>query len=432
MGVVCYFDLLPDSIACLILSKLKNAQAVAQCATVCRRWRILAQSVDTLTFESFKLFEKRVDKSAKASCVEAIVSKVLPHTNGLRDLNISYHPVVWPWIPHDHFSEQTVCHWLKHVRCSLERLVLVDPNSANPQPEKLIHLSECKRLHWLNLCYGVIPDIPSSCRRFEHLKTCFLGLIVISDDALQTFVKLCPSLEDLKVNSCKGLQAPCLVAPNLLSLEFAKMDVCDRNIACVTVEAPKLVKVCLSYVEELKADGQAILELDLLCHVRPRLRHLPGLASLYLNGEMWELESILELFKLGTNLSKLHVDAVIRDKRPMQLEPFYHMLELRSLYLGADLFECLQAASVSTCNLKSRICLPKLEDVTAVVHFGNIGCVAVLAALLKYSTSLKTLQINARKMNKSMGNEAFFTNVLHLQKEYPQVTISLSCPECLI
>ena len=54
------FDVLPDSIAILIFSKLENAQMVAQCAMVCRRWKALTALVDTLTFESFKLLEKKV------------------------------------------------------------------------------------------------------------------------------------------------------------------------------------------------------------------------------------------------------------------------------------------------------------------------------------------------------------------------------------
>jgi hypothetical protein len=60
MGAMGNFDVLPDSIAILIFSKLENAQMVAQCAMVCRRWKVLTGLVDTLTFESFKLLEKKV------------------------------------------------------------------------------------------------------------------------------------------------------------------------------------------------------------------------------------------------------------------------------------------------------------------------------------------------------------------------------------
>lgn len=60
MGAMGNFDVLPDSIAILILSKLENAQMVAQCAVVCHRWKMLTRLVDTLTFESFKLLEKKV------------------------------------------------------------------------------------------------------------------------------------------------------------------------------------------------------------------------------------------------------------------------------------------------------------------------------------------------------------------------------------
>lgn len=160
MGAMASFDVLPDSIACLILSKLENAQMVAQCAIVCHRWKMLARLVDTLTFESFKLLEKKLDKTRNATCLEKIVTQMLLMTHGIRVLKISYHPVVWPWIPNDYFSEDKVCQWLQHVNTSLERLTLVDPNRVKPQPMKLLHLTECKKLQWLNLCYGFIPEMP--------------------------------------------------------------------------------------------------------------------------------------------------------------------------------------------------------------------------------------------------------------------------------
>jgi len=234
-----------------------------------------------------------------------------------------------------------VCDWLQHVNTSLERLTLVDPNRVNPQPQKLLHLTECKKLQWLNLCYGSIPDVPSSCARFEQLTTLYLDLITISDIALQKLVELSPLLEDLKVNSCKGLRMPQLTALNLTSLEFAiELDVSAAPITVVNVNAPKLRKVSLCHVEELVMDGFALLDLDLLCHVRPSIRELPVLRSLHVSGESWALDSLTHLIRLGTSLRTLHIDASIERKYPIQLQSLLrHLLELVSIHIGADFFE---------------------------------------------------------------------------------------------
>lgn len=436
MGAMGNFDVLPDSIACLILSKLENAQMVAQCGMVSKRWKMLTQLVDTLTFESFKLFEKKVDKNSKASCLESIVTHMLLTTNGVRNLKISYHPVVWPWIPDDYFSEEKVCDWLQHVNTSLERLTLVDPNRVNPQPQKLLHLTECKKLQWLNLCYGSIPDVPSSCARFEQLTTLYLDLITISDIALQKLVELSPLLEDLKVNSCKGLRMPQLTALNLTSLEFAiELDVSAAPITVVNVNAPKLKRVSLCHVEELVMDGFALLDLDLLCHVRPSIRELPVLRSLHVSGESWALDSLTHLIRLGTSLRTLHIDASIERKYPIQLQSLLrHLLELVSIHIGADFFECLQAARGAGAGFMRMhvMSLPKLESITAVIVRGNRDCISVLGTLLKCAPALQVLKVDAEDLMKSMDNIAFFTYLLGLQRDYPNVKISLTCPHILV
>ncbi|KAG0595746.1 hypothetical protein M758_UG193500 [Ceratodon purpureus] len=341
MGAMGNFDVLPDSIAILILSKLENAQMVALCAMVCSRWKVLTGLVDTLTFESFKLLEKKLDKNRNASCLEAIVTRMLLKTHGIRILKISYHPVVWPWIPNDYFSEDEVCNWLQHVNTSLERLTLVDANRAKPHPKKLFHLTECKKLQWLNLCYGFIPEMPSSPGRFEQLVTLHLDLIFIYDSALQTLVELSPMLEDLKLNSCKGLRTPHLAALKLTSLEFANdMDVATTPITVVTVNAPNLVSVSLCHVEELVMDGFLLQNLDLLWHVRPSIRELPMLENLHISGKSWALDSVTHLIRLGINLRFLHIDAFIERKYPIQLQSLLrHLQELVSIHIGADFFE---------------------------------------------------------------------------------------------
>jgi hypothetical protein len=436
MGAMGNFDVLPDSIAILILSKLENAQMVAQCAVVCHRWKMLTRLVDTLTFESFKLLEKKLDKNRNASCLEAIVTQMLLKTNGIRILKISYHPVVWPWIPNDYFSEDKVCHWLQHVNTSLERLTLVDANRAKPQPNKLVHLTECKKLQWLNLCYGFIPEMPSSPGKFEQLVTLHLDLIFIYDSALETLVELSPVLEDLKLNSCKGLRTPHLTASKLTSLEFANdMDVVTAPITVVTVNAPSLVTVSLCHVEELVMDGFSLQNLDLLWHVRPSIRELPTLENLHISGESWALDSITHLIRLGTNLRSLHIDAFIERKYPIQLQSLLrHLQELVSIHIGADFFECLQAAGGAGAAFMRMhsMTLPKLENITTVIGWGNTDCISVLGTLLKCAPALQTLRIDAEELKKSMDNVLFFTNLLGLQRDYPQVKVSLVCPHILL
>ena len=334
------FDSLPDGVICLIFSMLGLAQTVAQCAMVCRRWKNLSQIVDTLTFESFQLFENRAESKRKASSIEAVVSSMLLKTNGVRDLKIAYHPVVWPWIDDDHFSEKNVCTWIQHVKPSLEKLTLVDPNRTTPQPGKLIHLSDCKRLQWLNICYGSIPNIPLECHPFSLLKTCFLDLIVITDSALMDFVQLCPLLEDLTINSCPGLQSPHIRAENLKCLEFLNNLGNVAPIQRLCVNAPKLVKASLSYVKELVTEGDGISALVLMCHVKPRIQSMPSLNSLYMHGQNWELDSISEYIRLATSLQQLHIDVKLEAKHPLRIDRFLGQLQhLNSLYIGSDFFK---------------------------------------------------------------------------------------------
>lgn len=76
--------------------------------------------------------------------------------------------------------------------------------------------------------------------------------------------------------------------------------------------------------------------------------------------------------------------------------------------------------------------LPKLENITAVIGWGNTDCISVLGTLLKCAPALQTLRIDAEELKKSMDNVLFFTNLLGLQRDYPQVKISLVCPHILV
>lgn len=424
------FDGLPDGVVCLVFSKLHLAQSVALCSTVCRRWNALCYTVDTLTFESFQLFENRAETKRKASCIEDVVTGMLLKSKGIRNLKITYHPVVWPWIQGDYFSEVKVCRWLEHVNGSLEKLSLVDPNLVKPQFDRLIHLSACRKLRWLHLCYGTIPEIPARCNRFGLLKSCLLDLIVISDSALETFVELCPLLEDLKINSCRGLVNPQIRGPSLVCLEVVnELDGCVQSIQKLHGNAPKLVKISLSYVKELITDGQGLLELELLCHVKPQIHTLSSLNSLYMKGHAWELDSVSELVRLGTNVKLLYIDVELREKNPLRLDYFIgHLQDLNSLYLGADLFECLQAGAKFISSFQW-MTLPVVVDITVVMNNGNEHCTTVLGIFLKCSRSLKTLRIKAEPLENTFENLSFFTRVLALQRNYPQVEIAFGLPK---
>jgi len=165
--------------------------------------------------------------------------------------------------------------------------------------------------------------------------------VFIYDSALETLVELSPVLEDLKLNSCKGLRTPHLTALKLTSLEFANgMDVVTAPITVVTVNAPNLETVSLCHVEELVMDGFSLQNLSLLWHVRPTIRELPILETLHISGESWALDSITHLIRLGTNLRSLHIDAFIERKYPIQLQSLLrHLQELVSIHIGSDFFE---------------------------------------------------------------------------------------------
>lgn len=76
--------------------------------------------------------------------------------------------------------------------------------------------------------------------------------------------------------------------------------------------------------------------------------------------------------------------------------------------------------------------LPKLESITAVIVRGNRDCISVLGTLLKCAPALQALKVDAEDLMKSMDNIAFFTYLLGLQRDYPNVKISLTCPHILV
>lgn len=425
------FDSLPDGLLCFIFSKLSLAQAVARCSTVCHRWHSVSATVDTLTFESFQLFENRAEKR-KASCIEDVVSNMLLRTSGVRNLKIAYHPVVWPWIHNDHFAEEKVCMWLQHVNTSLECLTLVDPNLATPQRNRLVYLSNCKKLQWLNLCYAFIPSLPPQCQAFDMLTSCSLDLVVITDCALTSFVQLCPLLECLRLNSCTGLQSPHIRAPSLRCLEFLSNLGCVEPIQRVCADAPNLQHVFLSYVEELRTEGEGLVELDLMCHVKPSLQLLPLLSSLSMHGPMWNLDSISEYIRLGPSVQVLFIDVKLDAKRPLEMDRFFgHLQNLKTMYIGSEFFQCLQAGARLAPTMR-KVSLPVLEEITVAVTRGDKHCITVLSLFLRCSSSLKRLCVNAELLENCAENVAFFTSVLALQRNYVHVEILLICPGSLL
>lgn len=76
--------------------------------------------------------------------------------------------------------------------------------------------------------------------------------------------------------------------------------------------------------------------------------------------------------------------------------------------------------------------LPRLESITAVIGCGNRDCISVLDTLLKCAPVLVSLKIDAEELRKSMDNSSFFTDLLGLQRAYPHVIITLTCPHILV
>ncbi|KAI5067243.1 hypothetical protein GOP47_0017771 [Adiantum capillus-veneris] len=320
----------------------------------------------------------------------------------------------------------------QHVRTSLERLTLVDPNLATPQRNRLVYLSNCKKLQWLNLCYAFIPSLPPQCEAFDMLTSCSLDLVVITDSALTSFVQLCPFLECLRLNSCTGLQSPHIRAPSLRCLEFVSNLGCVEPIQRICADAPNLQHVFLSYVEELRTEGEGLLELDLMCHVKPSLQLLPLLSSLSMHGPMWNLDSISEYIRLGPSVQVLYIDVKLEEKKPVKIDQFFgHLQNLKTMYIGSEFFECLQAGAKLSSTMR-KVSLPSLEEITVAVTRGDPHCITILSMVLRCSSSLKKLQINAESLENSTENAAFFTCVLALQRIYVHVEILLTCPSSLL
>ena len=131
-------------------------------------------------------------------------------------------------------------------------------------------------------------------------------------------------------------------------------------IQSVCVNAPKLIKASLSYVKELVTEGEGLLELVLMCHVKPRIQSMPSLSSLHMHGHSWELDSISEYIRLATSIQHLHIDVKLEEKHPLRIDHFLGQLQhVNSLYIGSDFFKvwAIELPSVLIEHQKRRVCI---------------------------------------------------------------------------
>eukprot|EP00271_Cylindrocystis_brebissonii_P003973 TRINITY_DN15273_c0_g2_i1.p1 TRINITY_DN15273_c0_g2~~TRINITY_DN15273_c0_g2_i1.p1 ORF type:complete len:436 (+),score=65.80 TRINITY_DN15273_c0_g2_i1:927-2234(+) len=429
------FDSLPDPVACCILSRLDDAQKLAQCATVCRRWRQLAEWVDALTVVPFEFCDKRME-GRRAQDVQAIVNHVLFRTSSVRRLSISYHPVVWPWLPQDHFQEEAVVSWLCHVASSVEILTLVDPNRTTPQKDRWLQLSHCRRLSHLSLCYGLVPVIPPLCQPFESLRTVSLALVTLTDSSLQDLLALCPLLNTLLLNSCHGLLSPLLTSASLTDLTLANdfTDISHTPISSIVLDTPKLENLLIvQQVASLVAQNvSSLVHLELRCHVQTTVREaFPSLKVLHLAGRDWTVDSFTELVRQCPSLRVLAVDIALSLVMPVRLDWLLRRcLDVEELTIGVDLFQCLHAGSKNLLRCCQQLRLLRLRSAHIAYDSGDKMCVEIFTGLLKCAPALKALEADARGLERV--NLSFFSDILQLQRDYPQVKFSLPSPSRLM
>ena len=292
---------LPDSVLCIILSKLPIRVAI-QSSVLSKRWRFLYREMPTLILSPYLLTPPHlrpptVDPFSVAT-VENIISSILQLqsldleglclSNDIEPWNPS--PISSPW----QFTRQRIANWLQCVSTKkVKKLILRDsPQRESPVPEALFW---CTRLSFLAVYNYILTHIPTQFTGFNHLSICIFYSIQFSDESLGCFLSHCPLLRRLELVQCVGVQRP-----SISSLSITDLFVCVQT-QNLTVNCPKLknLKIC-NQVNELRVNGVLFQEIS------------PAIKALQMH--------------LGNDLTSLSLDSRVHDKSYISANRFLEIV----------------------------------------------------------------------------------------------------------
>jgi hypothetical protein len=264
---------LPDSLLCLILSKLPFRRVV-QCSVLSKRWRFIYREMPNLDLCPIVLTPQYAQHPTPdplfIATFEHIISNILQsHSSDLADVCLTNYTddsmdIRW------RFTRQSVSNWLECLsRKNVKKLIFSEsPERESPAPEALF---SCTALTYLTLNNYILTRIPTQFAGFKHLLKCTFTSIELTDDSLAIFISQCPLLLNLRLLECVGLREPVISA-----LKVTDLALNVHGLQVLTVKCPKLKNFAnLGYfasfpeeheisgrIKDLRANGVSFRELS--------------------------------------------------------------------------------------------------------------------------------------------------------------------------
>eukprot|EP00271_Cylindrocystis_brebissonii_P004842 TRINITY_DN16761_c0_g1_i1.p1 TRINITY_DN16761_c0_g1~~TRINITY_DN16761_c0_g1_i1.p1 ORF type:complete len:562 (+),score=66.12 TRINITY_DN16761_c0_g1_i1:572-2257(+) len=215
------FELLPEPLVFLILSKIRSARPLVLCSAVCRRFRKLVNHVPSLTFNSDEIKGPILNLSRSTARNDSIIINCAMQMERLHGLCIEGSPTA-------PISAACIHACATYARASLQTLI-VKAAVRNGVPEVTIqNLACCKSLTYLHLRWQARSDEVDplgfffSVPRFERLQSLVLEQMVLSDKFVMSLLAACPNLEVLCLDAISGLESPTLQGAFLTHVRVAK------------------------------------------------------------------------------------------------------------------------------------------------------------------------------------------------------------------
>ncbi|CAH9134021.1 unnamed protein product [Cuscuta epithymum] len=299
---------LPDDILIVILSSLPLKEA-ARTSVLSVRWKNLWKQTSCLNFDASSTLDKIAQdnklRSEERHKYVRWVNSVLKSTPRKGALSLEHFRVCFD--VGKAFSG-TITKWLKFAfkrrveRLELDLLEYGDYESSKPYvfPEDILFLN--------------IPQQTTTLFNFNSLKALCLKNVLISQEAIEFFLRSCPSLEQLVLQYIEHLSNLEVCGP---SLALKSLDTrYSYDLGSIKVSAPKLTSLAVSTLKGLVLENVPMLvDLDILC---------------------WKIKTPLEVPTLRCCFSQLEILTLrlpMHKPHDIPWSNFPEMLELKKLTL---------------------------------------------------------------------------------------------------
>ncbi|GLJ19262.1 hypothetical protein SUGI_0346450 [Cryptomeria japonica] len=240
---------LPDSLLCLILSRVPLDQAI-RCSVISKRWRFLWRYLPNLRFS-----EEIFYSSARLFEIQNIIDGILKWHSVPLELFQFYGLISFV------VSRAKINEWIHHAALKDVRKISLQFHREVEVPNSVFF---CTKLRYLCLRNFRLENMPGSCGGFACLETLYLLYIKLNDKTLELMLQLCPVLKVLVVGNCHGVQRVKVCSGSLifLHLDFPSS---SNGIRAITASCPRLVSLAIKvpyHVEKMKFELPACLHLS--------------------------------------------------------------------------------------------------------------------------------------------------------------------------